>query len=53
MLPVSVHVVDGRSQQSANKHAIVGYGASMAGIPSQIGYGGHKKICHGSVMAAM
>jgi len=28
------------------KHAIVPYGAAMAGFPSEIAYGGWQKICN-------
>jgi len=35
------------------KHAIVPYGAAMAGLPSQIAYGGWQKFRHGGVIAAI
>jgi len=42
-------VINGRWQKpkiSPYKHAIVPYGAAMVGLPSQIAYGGWKKIRH-------
>jgi len=43
-------MADGRTWQKAQippyKHATVPYGAAMAGLPSQISYGGWQKIRH-------
>ena len=43
-------MVDGGIRQKTkilpNKHVIVAYGVTIAGLPSQIAYGGWQKICH-------